>query len=126
MTITKKGRGEVRADLAVPLKIKDKDSSIVTKTMNITSTGAYCKTEKPLPLLSKVILTLLIPQHSRKKGTDKKIECEGTVVRTHPVIIDGKPQSYDVAIYFDGLSENDRLLISKYIEDHISKKNKNN
>ena len=51
-------KGEMSVDLAVPLKIQDKDTSIVTKTINITSSGAYCKTDKPLPLLSKVVLMM--------------------------------------------------------------------
>jgi hypothetical protein len=109
-------------DLGVPVKIQAKDSSIVTETINITSSGAYCKTEKPLPLLSKVELTLLIPGHSRKNALDRKIECRGTVVRTHPVLIDGKAQSYDVAIYFDELSQSDSRLISQYIEHRLPKR----
>ena len=113
---------DLKGDLSVPVKIQDKDTSIVTKTTNITSSGAYCKTDKPLPLLSKVVLTLLIPKRDKKGKKDKKIECKGTVVRTHPVIVDGRPQSYDVAIYFDELSASDSRLISQYIEQHISKK----
>jgi hypothetical protein len=113
-------RKSVRADLALPMKIKDKDSSVVTKTINITSSGAYCNTEKPLPLLSKVVLTLLIPKRGKKGKAGRKIECKGTVVRTHPVIVDGKPQSYDVAIYFDELKANDSRFISQYIDHHLT------
>lgn len=111
-----------KAELAVPLKIQDKDRSIVTETINITSSGAYCKTDKPLPLLAKVVLTLLMPKYGKKGKADRKIECKGTVVRTHPVIIDGRPQSYDVAIYFDELTASDRRFISEYIEHHLSQK----
>lgn len=120
MVSTKKGNTKI--DLAVPLKIQDKDTSIVTKTINITSSGAYCNTDKPLPLLSKVVLTLLVPQYNKKGKVDRKIECKGTVVRTHPVIVDGQPQSYDVAIYFDELNSSDRRFISQYIEHHLSQK----
>jgi hypothetical protein len=112
---------EKTAEIAVPLKIQDRDTSIVTKTINITSSGAYCSTDKPLPLLSKVVLTLLIPKHNKKSKSDKKIECKGTVVRTHPVIVEGKIRSYDVAIYFDELSDSDSRSISQYIEHHLTK-----
>jgi len=111
---------EVSVDLAVPLKIQDSDTSIVTKTINISSSGAYCNTEKPLPLMSKVVLTLLIPPRGKKGKANKRIECKGTVVRTHPVIVEGKPQSYDVAIYFDSLNSSDSRTISQYIEDKLS------
>lgn len=110
-----------QASLSVPVKIQDKDTSIVTKTTNVTSSGAYCNTDKPLPLLSKVVLTLLIPSRGKKGKSDKKVECKGTVVRTHPVIVEGRIQSYDVAIYFDELSPADSKLITQYIEQHIPK-----
>ncbi|NQT06772.1 MAG: PilZ domain-containing protein [Candidatus Omnitrophica bacterium] len=117
MTTFKK---DLKAALAIPVKIQDKDLSIVTETINITSTGAYCKTAKPLPLLSKVVLTLLVPQYNKKGKVDKRIRCKGTVVRIHPVIVDGRPQSYDAAIYFDELSESDRNHIAQYIEHHLA------
>lgn len=88
----------------------------VTEAMNITSTGAYCKTDKPLPLLSKVSLTLLMP-HS-----NKKIECRGTVVRIHPVPADDAKQSYDVAIYFDEMNKDDKEILSGYLEGSLSGK----
>ncbi len=110
----------IKPDLGVPVKIQNNDISIITKTINITSSGAYCKTDKPLPLLSKVVLTLLIPKYGKKGKVDQKIECKGTVVRTHPVIVDGQPQSYDVAIYFDELSPNDSRFITQYIERNLA------
>lgn len=117
MIRTEKEKSSVH--LGVPVKIQAKDGSIVTETINITSSGACCKSDKPLPLFSKVALTLLMPTHSKKARQDQKIECRGTVVRTHPVIVDGKPQSYDVAIYFDELSSNDSRVISEYIKNRL-------
>ncbi len=111
----------VKTGVSIPLKIQEKSTSVITETMNITTSGAYCNTSKPLPLLSKVVLTLLIPKHSKESKAEKKIKCKGTVVRTHPVIVDGKTESYDVAIYFDGLNNADRELISEYIKSHSSK-----
>jgi hypothetical protein len=39
----------------------------------------------------------------------------GIVVREHPVIIDGAIKHYDMAIFFDNLSDSDRETISAYI-----------
>lgn len=122
MVNIKEKKNGPKAELSIPLKIRDRGTSIITKTISITSSGAYCKTDKPLPLLSKVALTLLMPPCGKKAKKDKRIECKGTVVRTHPVIVDGQPQSYDVAIYFDELSESHRRFIAEYIEHHLSRK----
>lgn len=114
---------EVNTELVVPLKIQDKDTTITTETMNITSAGAYCKTDRPLPLLSKVALTLLVPQANKKRSEqNRRIECKGTVVRIHPVAVDGVTQSYDVAIYFDEMNANDKQTLSNYIEESLSGK----
>jgi len=89
---------------------------LVAHTLDLSASGLYCKVERELPLMSRVSLKLKIPS-----GTDPKdvstLSVSGVVVRQHPVIIDGKIKHYDVAIFFDDLSEKDRGVISGYIEN---------
>jgi len=68
----------------------------------------------------------MVPDATREKGGIKNLEVSGIVVREHPVIVDGRPQCYDVAIYFDGLSDSDRRTISKHIEETLSVNNNGN
>ena len=103
-------------DEGVDLDVTGSGFDLVAHTLDVSASGMYCKVERELPLMSRVSLKLKIPS-----GTDPKnisvLNVSGVVVRQHPVIIDGKIKHYDVAIFFDDLSEKDRGIISGYIEN---------
>jgi PilZ domain. len=102
-------------DEGVSLKLKLDDFDSITHSMNISSSGLYCKLDKELPLMSRVKLMLMIPDHAKEK-TVKDLEVNGVVVRQHPVTIDGVIKHYDVAIFFEDLSEKDKDTIAGYIK----------
>ncbi len=102
-------------DEGLSLKLRLDDFDSITHTMNISSSGVYCKLDKELPLMSRVRLILMIPDPA-KEGTLKDLEVDGVVVRQHPVTIDGVIKHYDVAIFFEDLSEKDKETIAVYVK----------
>lgn len=103
-------------DEDLPLKIVVGGFDTSTHTLNISSSGLYCKVDKEIPLMSRVRLTLMIPGQAKGDKEARKVEMEGVVVRTHPVIIGGVTKHYDVAIFFDtGLEPKAKEIISGYI-----------
>ena len=100
-------------DEGLSLKLEGFDA--VTHTLNISPSGVYCKVDKELPLMSRVKLILMIPDPA-KEGALKDLEVNGVVVRQHPVTIDGIIKHYDVAIFFEDLSEKDKEVIAGYIK----------
>ena len=102
-------------DECLSLKLRLDDFDSITHTMNISSSGVYCKLDKELPLMSRIRLMLMIPDPA-KEGALKDLEVDGVVVRQHPVTIDGVIKHYDVAIFFEDLSEKDKEIISGYIK----------
>ena len=102
-------------DEGLSLKLRLDDFDSITHTVNISSSGAYCKLDKELPLMSRVKLMLMIPDPA-EEGTLKDLEVDGVVVRQHPVTIDGVIRHYDVAIFFEDLSEKDKGVIASYIK----------
>ena len=114
----------VNQERRVAQRIKDEELSLkilaggfdtLTHTLNISSSGLYCKVGKEIPLMSRVKLMLMIPPPEGSGREAKGVEVEGVVVRTHPVIIDGDIKHYDVAIFFDNLEPATRELIAGYI-----------
>jgi len=102
-------------DEGLSLKLRLDDFDSITHTMNISSSGVYCKLDKELPLMSRVKLMLMIPD-PEKIGNLKDLKVDGVVVRQHPVTIDGVIKHYDVAIFFEDLSEKDKGIIAGYIK----------
>ncbi|MBN1354139.1 MAG: PilZ domain-containing protein [Candidatus Omnitrophica bacterium] len=128
-TDSEKNQGDKRKyprlkDEGISLKVKSGNIDIITKSLDISASGVYCKVENEIPLLSRIKVILIIPKF--KKGVHKhaqtvKIETDGVVVREHPVIVDDKIVHYDIAIFFDNISSKDRELLL----DYINKKGEN-
>ena len=105
-------------DLSIKLNLGDYDS--ITHTLNLSTTGIYCKVDKQMPLMSRVRLMLIVPDASGVEKEAHNLEIDGVIVREHPVIMNGEVKHYDCAIFFENLSAKDTEIISAY----ISKKNK--
>ena len=112
-------------DEGVSLKVESGDINIITKTLDLSASGVYCKVEKEIPLLSRIRITLVIPGSAKNSSSRQKnltIATEGVVVREHPVIVDGKFMHYDVAIFFDQISQRDKQHILDYTSSQIAGK----
>lgn len=104
-------------DANVSLKVKLPDIDIITKSLDISASGVYCKVEKEIPLMSRIKVILIVPKSETggpESGQTQKIETDGVVVREHPVIAGDKIAHYDVAIFFDNISAKDRTILLDY------------
>jgi len=112
-------------DEGISLRVEADDVNIITKTLDLSASGVYCKIEKELPLLSRIRVTLVVPGIKGKapnKPKKVRVVTEGVVVREHPVIIDGKFMHYDVAIFFDNISPKDKQHLLDYINLQLKQK----
>ncbi len=102
-------------DEGLSLKVELGDFDTITHTLNISASGIYCKVDKEIPLMSRVKLILMVPDFTKDDASVRSIETSGVVVREHPVIIDGQTKHYDVAIFFEDLSQKNREIVENYI-----------
>lgn len=106
-------------DENISLKVKSGDIDIITKSLDISASGVYCKVEKEIPIMSRIKVVLIVPKpktDNARIGRTVKIETDGVVVREHPVIINGKIAHYDVAIFFDNISAKNREILLEYAD----------
>ncbi|MDD5730172.1 MAG: PilZ domain-containing protein [Candidatus Omnitrophica bacterium] len=96
----------------LPLKVIANGYDFATYSQNISCVGAYCHIGKYVPPFTKVMIKMAFP------GTDKKssksancVECKGVIVRTEDVENGG----YNIAIFFNGITDACRQKISSYI-----------
>ncbi|UCB56535.1 MAG: PilZ domain-containing protein [Candidatus Omnitrophota bacterium] len=105
-----------RTQTILPLKISKKGLDVITETRNISCSGVYCRIDKPLPLMSKISLILLLPIYRRNKLNTEKVKCNGVVVRSEPVIMKEADTAYqNIAIFFTDLSKKDKEKIKQCI-----------
>lgn len=111
-----------RVDNNVPLKISYEGGDIVTKTGNISRSGAYCSVDKYIAPMTKFKINLLLPVKKNGKTTSKKISCEGAVVRIEPAQAN---KHYNVAIFFNDISQRDAESIADYVSSCLEQGVKN-
>lgn len=109
-------RRHPRIKKELPLKIKTDGYGLATQTENLSCIGAYCSVDKYIPPLTKLSIVLLLPLKEKNKNTHSRVQCKGVVVRTE----DKQPSGFNVAIYFNEISQRDKKKISKYINQYIS------
>lgn len=108
-------RKNIRAKKNIPLKLADTGFDIITETVDISSSGAYCRVTRNLPPMSKIDVVLLIPGKDTNCAT-RKIRCKGVVVRTEPAIIkDADKAHYNIAIFFTDTSKKDQKIVEEYV-----------
>jgi len=115
-------RKHPRTENALPLKIFKKGLDVITETRNISCSGVYCRVAKPLPMMSKIGVTLLLPTCRKNKVNSEKVKCNGVVVRSEPEIIEEADSvCQNVAIFFTDLSNKDRNKIAEYVLQSFKK-----
>ena len=120
--LEKERRKHPRTESALPLKISKKGLDVITESRNISCSGVYCRVNKPLPLMSKVGITLLLPIQAGNKVNTKKIRCNGVVVRSEPLIMEKADAAYqNIAVFFIDLSKKDRNKVSEYVFQSFKK-----
>lgn len=109
-------RKHPRTENILPLKISKKGLDVITETRNISCSGVYCRVDRPIPLMSKIGITLLLPIYTGNKVKTKKIRCNGVVVRSEPTIVkEVDTACQNIAVFFSELSTNDKNRIAQYV-----------
>ena len=109
-----------RIHKTIPLKLSDSSFDILTETMNISTSGAYCSVTKSLEIMTKLNLVLLVPVQKNRSRVIKKIACGGVVVRIEHAY-DSEKYPYRVGICFNDLKEKDKKTLSSYVNSHLKK-----
>jgi len=116
-------RKDPRLDSNLPLKIHHDNGDIVTETGNISRSGSYCKVSEYIEPMTKLKICFLLPLKKEGKSVNKKINCEGVVVRSEPSAEEGL---YNIAIFFNNISQRDAEAISDFINPSLEYKPSSN
>lgn len=100
-----------RALAHIPVRIAQEDGDIVTETLNISRSGAYCQVNERVELMTKLKVQILLPSRKNQKRS-KTIHCQGVVVRCEPAAHNGR---FDVAIFFNEIAQRDAESINDYV-----------
>lgn len=75
---------------------------------NVSASGVLCHTVKPVPLMTKLKMVLELP-----KPFDRRVECEGVVVRCE--LDEQGDDNFKVAILYTRVDPEDREALEDYV-----------
>ena len=107
-----------RVEKILPIKLSVSDFDVLTETTNVSTSGAYFPVGKPLELMSKLNVVLLIPLKKNRSKTIKKISCTGVVVRCE-IAEETAKYPYQAAMYFSDLSDHDRKILRVFVNPFL-------
>ena len=98
----------------LPLRLADDHQEIIAHAQNISASGVYCTLSRFIAPMTKLQIQFDLPDRHRST----RIRCQGVVVRAEPAIPNPQQACYNVAIFFNDLSERHRLAIARYVQRH--------
>lgn len=114
-TMKKERRQHPRIDQKLPVKIIANGYDFSSETQNVSCVGAYCRIDKYVPPFTKVAVKLNLPIITKREKKNFDVECRGVIVRTE----DEKNGGFNIAVFFNHLGEEQRKILSKYVNQFI-------
>ncbi len=112
----RRGTPRIVAKLAMQIAGVSGDRSVLTtESINLSAGGLQFQSKLPLPLLTKVALTLLLPPFGRRLRRERFVQCQGVIVRSAEIERPRQKRKYELACCFTDIGEDDRALVEQYV-----------
>lgn len=101
-----------RSRRGLPLVVDESGPGVLNHVDNISANGVLCHTVKPVPLMTRMRISLDLP-----KPSERRIDAEGVVVRCIPH--ERGDDHFRVAILFTKIDDEDHEAIRQFVEQDI-------
>ena len=109
----------IPAKLAMEIRISDVDTAKV-ESINVSANGVYFTSDKYIPELTRLDITLDLPTAKNEKAHGKSVVCSGVVVRTEPPDEQPGVEGYEIACYFTSIDPDDKETLESYILKQVA------
>src|SRR5258705_11543974 len=112
-------RASARTDANLSMRLMGERAEplreFVTERENVSSSGVYCFSPHYLAPLSKVGLTLVLPDRAADDPADRLLKCEAVVVRCQQNPTPAAGRRYELACSFLDLDDDHRQLLDEFV-----------
>jgi hypothetical protein len=92
------------------------EGALATESLNLSAEGVYCTTPRYIAPLTRLELTLLIPNDGDDpRGGKRVVRCEAVAVRSYPERESTSCRAYELACYFTSMEEDDRRALREFL-----------
>ncbi|MDR4510015.1 MAG: PilZ domain-containing protein [Candidatus Brocadiaceae bacterium] len=106
-----------RINASILFKMKTKQLSLISETINVSCTGMFCQLDRYIPLHTEVEITLSLPSKNKHKNFEY-ISCHGKVVRVQLVLSEKNNKTlFNNGIFLHEIKMFEREILDAYIKD---------
>ncbi len=117
----RRGKARVTAGLAAQFSNEVGEEAVAAETMNLSMSGVCCRLPHPVEPLTKVKITLLVPEVKTKKKAKTAVVCtDGVVVRCEALDSEKDVSGYEIACAFLSLRDKDRKILQAYVDSRLA------
>ncbi len=84
-------------------------------TTNLSLGGAQVLTSRYMPLMTRVEITLHLPPDDGAGARPRPVKAEAVVVRINPPAASRGATSYEMALFFSRMEQQDRTALARYL-----------
>jgi len=81
------------------------------ETLNVSLSGAYCRSRYFLPIMTRLTVTLVLPGQKKQQN----LSAAAVVVRVNPSTDAGSAGFYDMALYFTGMKPDEQERLGAFL-----------
>lgn len=109
----KERRRAKRVEKKLPITVLGGPEKVVGETLNISTNGVYFTCPYFIEALTKVQLNFVVPD---KDDSKDQIRSDGVVVRVEPEREDPSVPEYNIAVFFNRISDSDQRKLESFIK----------
>ena len=113
--VKREWRQHNRSDIGIPLEFQGRVSSLAK---NISESGMLCRTSRQLDEMTLLDIRFQLPKFNNYADGKVWVQCSGVVVRCEKADVENIELPYEVAIFFDRISEENKNLLASYCTNH--------
>ena len=84
-------------------------------TINLSLGGAQVKTNRFMPLMTRVEVSLHLPPENGTEARPRPVKAEAVVVRVNPPSPSRESEAYEMALFFSRMDLPDRNALARYL-----------
>ena len=95
----------------------DMQGQIASLSRNVSQSGMLCRTSRMLDEMTLLDIRFQLPISKNDQSRATWVECSGVVVRCEKKEYENREMPYEVAIFFDKISEKNKDILAEYCRE---------
>ena len=109
----------------VPIRVRLPGQDVAIESMDISCNGICCRVNNCITEMTRLEIIMILPpagdSEDEIESSSHQVKCEGVVVRVEDELSEGNTKTYNTAIYFDKIEEEEKQKLLSFVLNEIER-----